>query len=228
MNYEWNNIKFKFLKKIYILLKNNFCLKKINFNWNLQPKRYEIINEIVKLKNYKSYLEIGCRDNSTFSRVSIFNKVGVDPISGGTHKMTSDAFFKQNKALFDIIFIDGLHTYEQVTKDISNSIKFLNKNGMVLLHDCLPQTLWEQANPQVQYKWTGDVWKAIVEYRTKENFETFVIDADHGIGVIIPRKNTNVLNLNVKNFKSLTYKFYVNCFKKSLNLIKYEEFRNKI
>ena len=32
--------------------------------------------------------------------------------------MTSDEFFIQNKNTFDLIFIDGLHIYEQVIKDI--------------------------------------------------------------------------------------------------------------
>ena len=54
-------------------------------------------------------------------------RVGVDPVEGGTHKMTSDHFFSINKDNFDIIFIDGLHEYSQVMKDIKNSLKFLNK-----------------------------------------------------------------------------------------------------
>lgn len=35
--------------------------------------------------------------------------VGVDPLLGGTHRMTSDAFFAANTEHFDLIFIDGLH-----------------------------------------------------------------------------------------------------------------------
>ena len=35
--------------------------------------------------------------------------VGVDPLLGGTHRMTSDAFFAANADAFDLIFIDGLH-----------------------------------------------------------------------------------------------------------------------
>ena len=37
--------------------------------------------------------------------------------------MTSDTFFKNNKDKFDVIFLDGLHTYEQTIKDINNAIK---------------------------------------------------------------------------------------------------------
>ena len=43
-----------------------------------------------------------------------------------------------NKESFDCVFIDGLHTYNQVKKDIHNSLKYLNINGIIMLHDCLP------------------------------------------------------------------------------------------
>jgi len=49
--------------------------------------------------------------------------------------MTSDTFFLKNKRTFDIIFIDGLHIYDQVKRDVLNSIKVLNKDGFILLYD---------------------------------------------------------------------------------------------
>ena len=39
--------------------------------------------------------------------------------------MTSDEFFKSNNEFFDLIFLDGLHTYEQTIKDIDNSIQII-------------------------------------------------------------------------------------------------------
>ena len=51
--------------------------------------------------------------------------------------MTSDEYFSKFKDKFDIIFIDGLHHYEQVKKDIFNSLEILNSNGIILMHDCL-------------------------------------------------------------------------------------------
>ena len=54
--------------------------------------------------------------------------------------MTSDNYFFNNKNnLFDLIFLDGLHTYEQTIKDIFNSLKTLKKNGVIIVHDCLPK-----------------------------------------------------------------------------------------
>ncbi len=131
----------------------------LNFQFDKHPHRSEIIQKIINYKKYDDYLEIGCFSNELFDKIRVKNKIGIDPVSGGTIKTTSDDFFKNNKYFFDIIFIDGLHHYQQVIKDINNSIKFLNDNGVILLHDCLPSNVYDQAIPRCTYKWNGDVWK---------------------------------------------------------------------
>ena len=121
------------------------------YNWSLYPRRYEIIQKIIELKNYNSYLEIGCDKNQSFSNISINKRVGVDPIEGGTHKMTSDKFFINNSDKFDLIFIDGLHEYSQVMCDIKNSLTCLAHNGVILLHDCLPRNIWNQVTARINF-----------------------------------------------------------------------------
>ena len=57
----------------------------------------------------RDYLEIGCADNDLFDAVMAGRKVGVDPLRGGTHRLTSDAFFAgYDGEPFDVVFIDGL------------------------------------------------------------------------------------------------------------------------
>ena len=126
------------LKRLFYYIYGEKFFKRFDYNWSNYPSRFEIIQKIINKKKYENYLEIGCDKNANFSQIEIKNKVGVDPLSGGTHKMTSDDFFEENNFKFDCIFIDGLHTYEQAIKDILNSIKFLNNNGIIILHDCLP------------------------------------------------------------------------------------------
>ena len=72
--------------------------KILNFAWQTKPRRLDIIEHFIKKNNYKSYLEIGCCKNEVFSKINI-KKVGVDPNSGGTVRLTSDNFFKTNKIL---------------------------------------------------------------------------------------------------------------------------------
>ena len=186
--------------------------------------RKEIINTIIKLKNFNDYLEIGCDQNELFSQVAIKNKIGVDPNNGGTHRMTSDSFFLSNKNKFDLIFIDGLHTYGQTLNDIKNSLLVLREKGFILLHDCFPMSYLDQAVPRAQRKWNGDVWKAITEMRTLENTDTYVGAFDNGIGLILKRKNGNILKQPSKPFKNLKYKEYYDNYKEYLNLISKEEF----
>ena len=69
------------------------------------------INNVIKIKKYQNYLEIGCFENENFDKINIDSKTGVDPVSGGTVRDTSDNFFLKNQISYDIIFIDGLHIY---------------------------------------------------------------------------------------------------------------------
>ena len=129
-------------------MKNNFKLnrwynyifgekfsKKLDFKWNQYPNRHSIIQQIIDRKKYKSYLEIGCDKDVLFNSIKIIKKIGVDPVSGGNIRMTSDDFFKNNLDKFDIIFIDGLHQYKQVKNDIINSL-----NGEFEIIGCIENT----------------------------------------------------------------------------------------
>ena len=217
------NIKYRFKKFLYLFYGEKFFKKK-RYDWGKYPKRFEIIQDIIDFKKYNSYLEIGCDRNQSFSNIKIEKRVGVDPVEGGTHKMTSDHFFSINKDNFDIIFIDGLHEYSQVMKDIKNSLKFLNKDGIILLHDCLPRTIWNQITPRLNSDWNGDVWKSIVHCRTLENIDTYTFIADRGIGLIFPRKNKNLVKFEKKvNFKDLTFKEYFIKHEHLMNTIHYDK-----
>jgi hypothetical protein len=174
---EKNNKLFK-LNRLYHYIFGEKFYKKLDFEWHKYAKRDQIIQEVIYRKSYNSYLEIGCDQNQVFSKIKISKKIRVDPVSGGTIRDTSDNFFKKNNLKFDIIFIDGLHEYDQVKKDISNSLLFLNDNGVIFLHDCMPRGFFYQAVPRSRAVWNGDVWKNIVESRTKLEIDTYVIHAD--------------------------------------------------
>jgi len=220
-------LKYYFRRLFYSIFIENFN-KKIKYNWESFPRRYDIINKIIIKRNYTSYLEIGCFKDETFNQINIKKKIGVDPVSGGNLRMTSDQFFIENKEKFDLIFIDGLHVYEQVIKDIFNSIKVLKENGIILVHDCLPRKLWYQTPTRMSDTWNGDVWKAIVECRTLENIDTYTCLADEGIGVIKVQKNNNLLNLNLSNFKNLKYKEYYTNRESLMNIISVEKLISQI
>ena len=128
----YNKIKFR----------HNATDQELDFKWHEKKhNRISLVNYLIsKSQGINSrYLEIGCDTNSLFNSVACLNKIGVDPVKGGTHRMTSDLFFKKNLEKFDVIFIDGLHEYKQVRKDCINALKFLKINGWIAFHDFLPQ-----------------------------------------------------------------------------------------
>ncbi len=215
--------KYKFLfKRVLYYFHGEKFFKRLNYDWKNLPSRTEIIQNIINKKNYEKYLEIGCDKDDNFSKIQAKIKIGVDPQRGGTKRMTSDEFFKNNNENFDIIFLDGLHTYEQTIKDIQNSLNTISNGGIILIHDCLPKKIWNQIVPRVYGHWNGDVWKAIVHSRTFEKADTYTIIADHGLGIIFKRKNRNLLNLKNTNFKNLKYADYYNNHMKFMNLINYD------
>lgn len=176
------------LKHKYLLRKWSHHADARSFNWNWRKahfNRIAAVNLLLKKFENPAYLEIGCASNALFDSVPVLKKTGVDPFSGGNVRKTSDAFFEGNEARFDVIFIDGLHTYEQVRRDVLNSIKSLNEGGWIALHDMLPRTWIEQHVPIVSTgAWTGNVWKVAFELIETEGIEFKILKIDHGVGVI--------------------------------------------
>jgi len=150
--------------------------------------RTEIINYFFTNRNYSRYLEIGVNsERSNFNQIKSKHKVGVDPKPVSTYAGTSDEFFQQNKETFDVIFIDGLHTEEQVAKDIASAKKCLSPAGVIVIHDCMPPTKWHQrelSDYVVGESWNGTVWKAVLREFNRSKSKCYVINVDWGCGVI--------------------------------------------
>lgn len=193
-------------------------------------KRHELINFLIEKYNFDNYLEIGVSNGENYKKINCKNKISVDPAEGfyahanPTYKMTSDEFFEVVCAeleKFDIIFIDGLHHSEQVDKDIKNSLKFLNENGFIVLHDCNPISEESQVVPRVKRGvWNGDVWKSIVKFRNSNSeYGCVVIDDDFGLGVI-----SSLIKKDESFEYTLTYDFLTKNREKYLGLINFEDF----
>ena len=214
----------KFFRNFYYQVFIENFRGKLNYNFPKDYHRWDLIEYLIKKNNYSDYLEIGCDQDQLFSRVKIKNKKGVDPENGGNVRKTSDDFFRDNKDKFDIVFIDGLHTYEQSKKDILNSVDCLKENGIILVHDCMPDSMSKQAVPRYRMSWNGDVWKAIIDLRQNENLEIYTCEIDQGIGIIKKSKNLSVLKIK-KDIKDLKFEDYYNNYKEYLRVINLSEFK---
>ena len=213
----------KIINKFYYQLFIENFKNKIQYNFPIDYFRWDLINYLINKNNYLSYLEIGCDDDVLFEKIKIKSKIGVDPVSGGTIRKTSNDFFKNNEKKFDIVFIDGLHHYEQVKQDILNSINFLNEDGIILLHDCMPDSMSKQAVPRYRMQWNGDVWKAITHFRQEKFLDTFTCEIDQGIGIIKKRENSSILKID-KSISKLKFKDYYYNYKSYLRVIDLEKF----
>jgi hypothetical protein len=214
--------------------------------------RTNVIQRIIDKKNAQTYLEIGIFDGDNFFQIKARHKIAVDPnikfsrkrrvkwiiknfynLTAKYYESTSDQFFAQinQKDKFDVIFIDGLHTYEQALRDVSNSLINLRENGIIVLHDCNPPNR-AAAHPAMSFKhaadmkltgwteeWCGDVWKTVCYLRSqKKDLKVFVLDCDYGLGIVMKGNPDTCLSLSEDVLAKMTYENLANDKINLLNL----------
>ena len=165
----------------------SYCPHVFDHDWSaIRHNRISLVNRLVADNPGGDYLEIGCASNLLFDAVMAARKVGVDPQAGGTHRMTSDAYFRDHpEARFDVVFIDGLHHYDQVHRDVVNALKATRPGGWIGLHDMLPRDWIEEHVPQISTsRWTGDGWKVAFELIASPDVDFRLLAIDHGVGVV--------------------------------------------
>jgi len=96
-----------------------------------------------------SYLEVGVEYGLTFENIPLPLRVGVDPqprfnldelpAHVALYKGPSDDYFTQldSREQFDVIFLDGLHTYQQTYRDLMNALRHCPR-GVILIDDVVP------------------------------------------------------------------------------------------
>jgi hypothetical protein len=199
----------------------------VSFEWDWSKTNYNriaLVNLFLRHLEDPSYLEIGCQNNALFDSIPVAKKTGVDPYQGGTIRTTSDDFFQQNSDFFDFVFIDGLHTFEQVRKDIINALAKTKVGGWVAIHDMLPRSWVEEHVPVVsQGAWTGDVWKVAFELVDAVGIDFRIVKIDHGVGLV--RLISHEAKLAQKDFLNNENFSYFAKNHRALPVISWEEMR---
>lgn len=166
------------------------------------------INKLAAATKAAKYLEIGVDKGDTFFNVEMPFKVAVDPsfkfsvidnLKDGCffYPLLSNTFFERlpsmtelapfqdakGKISFDIIFLDGLHTYKQTLKDFENSLPYSHDDTIWILDDTVPcdpfSAVPDQADALKYRKaaglrglqWHGDVFKVI--FSLHDDFKDF-------------------------------------------------------
>ncbi len=198
--------------------------------------RLQILQRILDATDARRYLEIGVYNGPIFLRLRVRYKVAVDPemrigkrkklkwlfenpcnFMARYHRVTSDEFFARARYRkpFDLVFIDGFHTYRQSLVDVENALDLLAEDGLIVLHDCAPPSE-SAARPVSTYaeakslglkEWCGDVWKTIVHLRSlRQDLSVFVLDCDFGVGIVRRGRSEPMLDLDRRRIDRLSYR----------------------
>lgn len=145
--------------------------------------RAEVVNYFISNLRLHRYLEIGVEAGVTFNDVVADRKVAVDPdfkisqneLKGASFRVTSDSYFDDfPRETFDMIFIDGLHTFEQSLRDFTRSLSRLSDGGVIIIDDCYPSdylaslrdhnlcVLGKTRENCLDRNWMGDVYKTVL------------------------------------------------------------------
>lgn len=140
-------------------------------------KRHDVVQAVLDCFEKPAYLEVGVFQGITFHNLEAAHKVAVDPnfrfdvdaaraenSNAQYHGVPSDEYFAGAEGcLFDVIFLDGLHTFEQTLRDLTNAVAHLLEGGVVIIDDVRPSS-YGASLPEL-----GKIW--LVKEALKENNE---------------------------------------------------------
>lgn len=171
----------------------------------------DIMNALLARYATPRYLEIGVCTGDTFFEVQATHKVGVDPAfqfdtatrqAEHPHEeffsMTSDDFFERlalqkNYICWDLVYIDGYHTYVQAWQDFLHVLPYTHENTIIVFDDTIPGDPYSSlSSPQAaaafrsrarltHHSWHGDVYKCLFhlhDYAKNFSYGT-IVDCDN-------------------------------------------------
>lgn len=201
----------------------------------MQMSRIDVVQATLEAVRGTRYLELGVKDGDCFHAIEAETRVAVDPrfafrvpvparlrrlgrATTGTlyFPTTSDEFFRRfasRLAPFSVVFVDGLHSYDQSHRDVVHALDVVERGGVVVVHDCNPAsaaaatpTLGEaSATEGFTGRWNGDVYKTIVRLRTRDDLRVVVLDCDEGVGLVLGGEPESRLELTHEQIEQLGY-----------------------
>lgn len=196
-----------------------------NDSYTIDPVGYSVrrLNYLSNAINATNYLEIGVETGSTFLHVDCGRKTGVDPAfqfdwesHNGVNgvellQATSDSFFQglERDASYDLVFIDGLHTFEQTYRDVIHAMRHAHPRSIFLIDDTVPCDVFSTCRDQQEclslrstyhgagdIRWHGDTYKIIPLL--------CIFNSDYEIATIIDNGNPQTLLWRAHNNNALS------------------------
>ena len=163
---------------------------RIESHKNFMEHTLRRLRSLSKINKARSYLEIGVNTGRTFLNFDFSGdmyavdpdfKFKLDDFKAQNRKFyacTSDDFFEahdSNKS-FDLVFLDGLHTYDQTLRDLLNCLVCSHKQTLFLVDDTVPSDQFSEARDPLtanqqrkkilgsdcrDLSWHGDTYKLL-------------------------------------------------------------------
>ena len=198
--------------------------------------RAMVMRRLLALYDEPRYLEIGVARGRTFHKLTATaaQMVAVDPMfrfdaedaarerpHARYHEVTSDEYFGSivgPDEQFDVIYLDGLHVFEQTLRDLLNALHHLQPKGVIVIDDVRPPTYLASLPDRESFfrvrdwlgsddrRWMGDVFKVLffvdtfcqqLSYRTISN--------NHGQAVVWRRRRTAVTERDAAQIAALDF-----------------------
>lgn len=150
--------------------------------WGALPLLHEVIGASGQELGAKRYLILGGED-SYAHRITLPEGRRI----AGNNEI--DQFLSTTTERFDIVVIDGEHTWPRVMREHELSLKVLTERGIIVMHDTSPHSEEMQRVPYAgSHAWTGNAWRAVVELRKFHTRNTAVctLNTHYGITIVVP------------------------------------------
>ncbi len=177
-------------------------------------KDYSLNTQLVAVDTWQGEEHAGFYDESIYEQFVKIKNTYYQKNNIVIHRMLFDeALKKYEDEYFDIIHIDGLHTYEAVTYDFNTWLPKLKKNGIVLFHDVY----------SLPHFGTNRFWQEI-----KNEYEChFEFLHCYGLGVLFPKGDKYYQILLEQKFKQFQIVYSVQ-YTALLTTLKNQELNNNV
>ena len=105
-------------------------------------------------------------------------------------------------SFFDLLFLDSWHTYEDSLEILEIGMRIAKPNSIILVHDCLAISS-SLSSTYVPGAWSGVTCFVFKEFAKTMNREWFVLDSDHGLGVLGPETRKKLPLIDSVNLELL-------------------------
>lgn len=124
--------------------------------------------------------------------MSCETKIGVDPYSGGAHRMTSDEYFAMARS----------------RRDVESALASLAEGGCIVMHDCLRPNAGAATLERAQDNWCGTVRRAFAKLRERLDLDCGCGDFDFGVRIVRVLPNTAPI-MTCKKMDDMTWEEFI-------------------